>query len=123
MDLKYVRIQGKELSYVTKAPKGVFSLCWRLIYDGIMSGEDAAIFKETEQWFVDHLPEPPMCTTGDQRVICYFKTASTVHMLDRLQPILELLDKYRRPYDVVYTNYVGEVVYEDVYQVAVKVEN
>lgn len=44
-------------------------------------------------------------------------------MLDRLQPILELLDKYRRPYDVVYTNYVGEVVYEDVYQVAVKVEN
>lgn len=120
MKLTYVRIQGRELSYITKAPKGVFGMCWRMIYDGIMSEEDAAIFKETEQWFVENLPEPPMCTTGDQKVICYFKTQATAHMLKRLQPALDLLDKYRHPYDVVYTNYVGEIVYEDEYQVAVK---
>ena len=56
----------------------------------------------------------------DQKVICYFKTMAASHMLERLQPALELLDKYRHPYDVVYTNYVGEIVYEDEYQVAVK---
>ena len=27
MEYKYVRIQGRENSYVTKYPKGVFSLC------------------------------------------------------------------------------------------------
>lgn len=123
MKLLYVRIQGRELSYITKAPKGIFGMCWRMIYDGIMSEEDAAIFKETERWFVENLPEPPMCTTGDQKVICYFKTQATAHMLERLQPALDLLDKYRHPYDVVYTNYVGEIVYEDEYQVAVKVED
>ncbi|MBO5283379.1 MAG: hypothetical protein J6B43_09680 [Lachnospiraceae bacterium] len=121
MKLKYVRIQGRELSYITKAPKGVFAMCWRMIYDGVMSEEDGEIFKETEKWFVENLPEPPMCAAGDQRVICYFKTAATDHMLTQLQPVLDLLDKYEHPYDVVYTNYVGEIVYEDAYQVAVKV--
>lgn len=120
MKLKYVRIQGRELSYITKAPKGVFAMCWRMIYDGVMSEEDGEIFKETEKWFMENLPEPPMCAAGDQRVICYFKTAA-VRMLTQLQPILVLLDKYEHPYDVVYTNYVGEIVYEDAYQVAVKV--
>jgi len=33
-----------------------------------------------------------------------------------------MLDKYHHPYDVVYTNYVGKIVYEDEYQVAVSVE-
>ena len=31
-----------------------------------------------------------------------------------------LLDKYHHPFYVVYTNYPGEIVYEDEYQVAVK---
>ena len=53
-----------------------------------------------------------LCHQGPQRGIR--------HVLERLQPALELLDKYRHPYDVVYTNYVGEIVYEDEYQVAVK---
>lgn len=42
MKFKYVRIQGRELSYVTKAPKGVFAVCWRMIYDSIMSEEGKA---------------------------------------------------------------------------------
>ena len=41
MELSYVRIQGRELSYITKFPKGVFGMCWRMIYDGVMSEEDA----------------------------------------------------------------------------------
>ena len=32
-----------------------------------------------------------------------------------------LLEKYRKPYDVVYTNFVGTVVYEDDWQIAVAV--
>lgn len=45
MDFKYIRIQGRELSYVTKAPKGIFAMCWRMIYDDIMCVKDAENFK------------------------------------------------------------------------------
>lgn len=41
-------------------------------------------------------------------------------MLEKIEPAMELLDKYDHPFDVVYTNYVGEIVYEDEWQVAVK---
>ena len=35
--------------------------------------------------------------------------------------MLWLLEKYQHPYYLVYTNTPGEIVYEDQYQVAVKV--
>lgn len=121
MEFKYVRIQGRELSYITKQPKGIFAMCWRLIYDGVMSKEDAAVFEAVDDWFKENLPEPPVCRSGDQAVITYFKVATTGHMLEKLQPVMKLLDKYNHPYDVVYTNFAGVIVYEDEYQVAVKV--
>ena len=40
-----------------------------------------------------------------------------------IRPAMWLLDRYKHPYFVVYTNYPGEIVYEDKYQVAVKVED
>ena len=44
-------------------------------------------------------------------------------MYEKLKPAIALLDKYNKPYDVVYTNFIGEIVYEDKWQVAVRVEN
>ena len=43
-------------------------------------------------------------------------------MQEKIKPAMDLLDKYNHPYDVVYTNFVGTVVYEDEWQVAVRVE-
>lgn len=121
MQFKYVRIQGRELSYVTKQPKGIFAMCWRMIYDGVMSEVDAAVFEEIDNWFKENLPEPEVCRGGNQTVITYFKVATTGCMLEQLKPAMELLDKYSHPYDVLYTNFVGEIAYEDEYQVAVRV--
>ena len=122
MDFKYMRIQGRELSYVTQYPKGIFGMCWRMIYDGVMQEEDAEIFRKIDRWFVENLPEPPMCKTGDQRVITFFKTESTEEMIKHIEPAMALLDKYNHPYDVVYTNFVGNIVYEDEFQVAVSLD-
>ena len=47
----------------------------------------------------------------------------TQEMYEKLKPAIALLDKYNKPYDVVYTNFIGEIVYEDKWQVAVRVEN
>lgn len=119
---KYVRIQGRECSYVTKYPKGIFGMCWRMIYDGVMTDEDEEVFKETELWFKDNLSEPTLCKEGAQ-VITFFKTETTEEMLKKLEPAIQLLDKYNHPYDIVYTNFVGTILYEDEWQVAVKVED
>jgi len=52
MKFKYMRIQGRELSYVTQYPKGIFGMCWRMIYDGVMNEEDAEVFRDVDRWFV-----------------------------------------------------------------------
>lgn len=122
MEFKYIRIQGRELSYTTKRPKGIFAMCWRMIYDGIVSEEDITRFKSMDCWFKENLPEPCVCKNG-QNVITYFKTETSGEMLNKLKPAFDLLDKYNHPYDVVYTNYVGDIVYEDQWQVAVSVKN
>ena len=124
---KYVRIQGRETSWVTKKPVGVFSLGWRKVKNNIFSEEDKAKFEEANHWFVENLPYPPFYGESNDDpnanaigAITYFKNNSNGKiMLERLAPILELLDKYQIPYDIIYTNYAGKIIYEDAYQIGV----
>ena len=122
MDLKYVRIQGRQNSYMTKYPKGIFALCWNLIQDGVLTEEEKNLFISTDEWFKENLPEPEPCK-NQQQVITFFKCDTTEEMQKKLQPAIALLDKYGKPYDVVYTNFVGEIVYEDKWQIAVTVRD
>ena len=119
---RYMRIQGRENSYVTGYPKGIFSICWRMILDGDMDPEDERTFREIDAWFSEHLPEPENCKKAE-KVITFFKTETAGEMLEMLSPAVQILDRAGHPYDVVYTNYVGTVVYEDEWQIAVRVED
>ena len=74
-----------------------------------------------DKWFVEILPFPPQCN-GKEKVVCFFKTENTEEMMKLIRPALWLLEKYNHPFYVVYTNTPGEIVYEDQYQVAVKVD-
>lgn len=120
MIFKYVRIQGRERSCVTKYPKGIFSLGWNLIRDGVMSQDENELFISVDEWFKENLPEPEPCR-NHEKVITFFKSDTTAQMLEKLGPVMTLLEKYNRPYDIVFTNYVGTVVHEDRWQVAVTV--
>ena len=119
---KYMRIQGRENSYVTKYPKGVFSLCWNLIRDKRLTPEEEQLFLSVDDWFKENLPEPEPCK-NHEAVITFFRCESTEHMLRKLEPAIALLDKYDKPYDVVYTNFVGTIIYEDDWQIAVSVSD
>lgn len=122
MNFKYMRIQGREDSYVTKYPKGVFSLCWNLIRDNMLDEKEKELFISIDEWFKVYLPEPEPCI-NHEKVITFFKCEGTEEMRAKLEPAIALLDKYQKPYDVVYTNFVGTIVYEDDWQVAVRVED
>lgn len=122
MEYKYMRIQGRENSYITKYPKGIFSLCWNLVNDKKLTDEEKDLFISIDKWFKDNLPEPELCK-NHEKVITFFKCESTSEMIGKLQPAISLLNKYQTPYDVVYTNFAGTIVYEDKWQIAVKVED
>ncbi|MBQ7520198.1 MAG: hypothetical protein IJU12_07755 [Clostridia bacterium] len=120
MEFKYLRIQGLELAENTLYAKGIFSMCMQLIQNDVMDEEDAALYREIDSWFADILPFPPQCR-NQEKVVCFFKTENSREMMKMIRPALWLLEKYHHPYYLVYTNTPGEIVYEDQYQVAVKV--
>ena len=117
---KYLRIQGQELAENTMYAKGVFSMCWQLVQNDMMEQEDADLFKEIDDWFAHHLPFPPPCRS-QEKCVCFFKTENTDEMMKMIRPALWLLEKYDHPYYLVYTNTPGEIIYEDKYQVVVRV--
>ena len=117
---KYVRIQGQELAANTMYAKGIFSMCWQLIQNDVMDGEDQDLFREIDSWFAEELPWPDPCKR-QEKVVCFFKTENTEEMMKMIRPALWLLEKYNHPYFLVFTNSPGEIVYEDKYQIVVKV--
>lgn len=121
MKFKYCRIQGKVLAANTRTGKGVFSMLNQMVSNGVMDEEDVGLFKEIDSWFEEELPFPPQCKR-QEKVICYFKIENAELMMKMVQPLLWLLERYRQPYYVVYTNFPGEIVYEDEYQIVVKVD-
>ena len=120
MEYKYLRLQGLELAENTMFGKGVFSMCWQLVQNDAMEKEDADLFIEIDDWFRDHLPFPPQCR-NQENVVCFFKTENSDMMIKMIRPALWLLEKYNHPYFLVFTNSPGEIVYEDEFQIAVKV--
>lgn len=121
MEFKYLRIQGKELAENTMHAKGVFSICMQMLKDDVMIEEDADLYREIDDWFAKELPWPEPCKR-QEKVICWFKMENADIMMKMMQPVMWLLEKYNHPYYVVYTNFPGEIVYEDKYQVCCKVD-
>lgn len=120
-ELRYVRIQSRELAYRTGKPAGIFAAVYRLLRAGVLSEEEKAVYHETDDiWFQENLPNPPFYEDDSPgKPITWFKTAASGHMLEKLKPLMDMLEKHNVPYDVVYTNHPGRIVYEDEYQVAV----
>ena len=122
MKFKYVRIQGRDIASNTMHAAGIFGICTRLVQRGIMDEEDVALWREIDSWFAEELPFPEPCMRKE-RVICFFKTENADLMLKMLNPAMWLLERYEVPFFMVYTNRPGEIVYEDDYQVVVKVDD
>ena len=118
---RYCRIQGKELAANTKIGKGIFSMLNQMVTDGTMEEEDVGLFREIDSWFAEELPWPPQCQR-QEKVVCYFKTENTQMMMKMINPLFWLLERYKHPYYVIYTNFPGEIVYEDDFQIVVKAD-
>lgn len=109
-----VRYTGK-----TGHPVGVFGACHHLRRRGVLSAAEDDLFSSVDQWFDRFLPEPPFYAQGNpERAITYFKDPIPQHFEDQLNRLLQILDRHCVPYDRVAVDDVGEIIYEDTFQVA-----
>ena len=121
---KFVRIQAR-YSGKTGKPVGIFGACHHVVnssyYPYNATDDDKKLFRDIEDWFEEHLPNPPFYKDGNpNNYITWFKTKNTNHMIEKVIPLMDLLEKYNVEYDVVYTNFAGKIVYEDEFQIAVE---
>lgn len=118
---KYMRIQGREIAEHTDYANGVFGIFRDFEKHQVMTKEDYELYLEIVEFYSENLPWPPMCNEN-RKVICFFKTEASSEMMKHMKPLLWLLERYNHPYDVVLTNFPGNIVYEDEFQVVVTVD-
>jgi hypothetical protein len=116
----YLRIQDRWVGKTGK-PVGIFAVCWYHCNEKIFSTEEIAQFHEIRQWFLDKLPVPECYNEDGNQANTWFKTPQANTLILKLEPLMALLDKYHRPYDIILTDHPpGEIIYEDDYQVGVR---
>ena len=119
---KYMRIQGRETAEYTDYANGVFGIFRDFEKNNVMNEEDFELYEEIVDFFYKELPFPKMCNNRE-RVICFFKIESSSEMMRHMKPLLWLLERYNHPYDIVLTNFPGNIVYEDEYQIVVTIDD
>ena len=124
LNQKYMRVQARYTGKTGK-PVGMFAANWHIHNDGRFSPEDKELFLKTEEWFRGNLTVPPFYDlenpekNNPQKAITYFKAEAVSKYAEKTLVLTGLLEKYGVEYDIVYTNSVGEIIYEDEYQIAV----
>ena len=124
LNQKYIRIQVRYTGKTGK-PVGLFGANWHILNADLFSQADKELFLETDEWFNENLPEPTFYDKDNpeknntQQAITYFKTGAVSKYKDKILILTGLLEKYGVAYDIVLTNTVGEIIYEDDYQIAV----
>ncbi len=122
---RYMRIQTRYIGKTGK-PVGLFAANWHILYAERFTEDDKSLFLETEEWFRENLPVPPFYDkenperNNPQKAVTYFKTDTVGRYEEKILVLTGLLEKYNVQYDVVFTNYIGDIIYEDEYQAAVK---
>lgn len=119
---KYCRIQGREIAEFTNYANGVFGIFRDFEKNHVMTEEDNELYQEIVKFFSEELPWPPMCN-AKQKVICFFKIENSKEMMKYMKPLLWLLERYNHPYDIILTNFPGNIIYEDEYQIVVTIDD
>lgn len=83
-----------------------------------LSTVDEQRYFDIDDWFRAELPNPPFYADGNTvGAITWFKTLACEHMLKRLQPLCEILDRHDVAWRRAESDDPGDIVYEDEFQV------
>jgi hypothetical protein len=78
------------------------------------------LYFDIDDWFRDELPNPPFYEDGNSvGAVTWFEEATAMGILERLQPLRRILDRYGVENAAVASSDPGTVIYEDRFQVGV----
>ena len=103
---------------------GVFALANGLAARGLLSAQEAAWLRASNDWYAAAYDEPtkivPHVFDRDVHPVteCWFKASATALMAN-LEGYLRLLDEHRVPWERVESDAPGTVLYEDSVQIVV----
>ncbi|HZU74888.1 MAG TPA: hypothetical protein VE990_19170 [Acidimicrobiales bacterium] len=117
---RYVRLQARYRGRLG-VEVGIFVAVDHLRRAGRLSVEEEQLYFDIDDWFNENLPNPPFYEDGNTvGAVTWFKRGeATTTMLERLQPLQDLLDRHGVEYELAESEDPGLVIYQDEYQVGV----
>ena len=119
----YLRFVVAEIHPKSGKELGVFHAVGYLHDDGKLALHEEEQYDEIRKWFDAHLKEPTKFTTSkppfyrkQSRAISWFKDTADEHV-DRIRLLVEILRNHGVSVQMLKTERVGYVVYEDEYQI------
>ena len=119
----YYRVHTADIAYITQQPRGIFTAVWKLVEAKLLTEEEEKEYWKNRVYFEEILPVPPFYEQGNpDNATTWFKDT------EEGNGIWQQMDFYRnmcRKYGVkLYrtecTELLGEVIYEDAFQIAIK---
>ena len=119
----YIRYQSPTCNHRGLRP-GVFGLANSLAHRGLLIHSDWSFWREGNDWFNQAYPDPSAADPSvydrqlHPQATAWFKETAT-HLIQRVQPYLQLLHAYGVPCEEVQSHDPGRIIYEDDVQVVV----
>lgn len=99
---------------------GIFVALDHLRRADLLTVEEEELYFDIDDWFRAALPHPPFYGDGNSiGAVTWFKKSAAAGMIERLEPLQRILDKYGVEHVVAESTDPGEVIYEDEFQVGV----
>ncbi|MBT5105523.1 MAG: hypothetical protein HOM20_04995 [Porticoccaceae bacterium] len=116
-DMVYYRYQAKYNSQFTGKPIGIFGAVFGLIKRGLTTDEETSSYEEVLSWFDKNLPDPKFYEQGNPLQGITWFTEEGVKMVDKLAPLVGILESHGVEYEFIETENPGTIIYKDRYQV------
>ncbi len=119
----YVRFVVSQIDAESGQPLGVFQAIHGLCYHGRLSSREQQQDEEIGRWFDKHLEKPTRFTAAKapyyrkkNRAISWFKDSAREH-IKRIRELVVILERHGYVVEMLTTDRVGYVVYEDEFQI------
>jgi hypothetical protein len=119
VEARFVRLQASYRGSLG-VEAGIFVAVDHLRRANRLTADEEELYFDIDDWFRDELPNPPFYEDGNSiGAVTWFKKSTVVGMLERLEPLRRILDRYGVENSAVESSDPGTVIYEDRSQVGV----
>ena len=119
----YIRFVVPDIHRSSQKELGVFHAVLRLREEGKLDAHEEELHDSTRRWFNEHLERPTRFTASrpphyrkPNKAISWFKDTATAH-ISRIRDLVAILENRGIAVQMLKTDRVGYVVYEDEFQI------